>query len=491
VKIILLTFILLSLFNIEIYSQSIDNKKVENEDKKLLLKLDDNGKLEKQDTIYYSQHSNLKNKQNFKYEKNYWIPAVGILGINGTLGAFNRYITKATYAYINKKSIKENFRVGWVWDDDNFDVNQIGHPYQGGMYYSMAKYYGHGYLLSMAYTTFGSLQWEYFMETEYPAINDLVTTSFGGAMMGDMLYHLGEKVLDDRSVGAERFFRELGAGIVSPILGLNRLLHGESFSSSPTMRRTNTNNNIKTVFFVGGKIFKKGENAKDTIPEMTTGNIKMNLVYGNPYNLKNPFDFFLLDLGLNISKNFVEDFRAQGVLWNKRLSWLTDRTLFGVFNNYDFVSSSIYKIGATSFGFGLGAIYPINSSHWNFIYNVQLNGIVMGGASTEYYFVYERDYNLGSGAGIKIIIGIAKPNFGRIRLKVDRYWIHTMSGTTGDEFIGLGTAEIDKHIWKNFGLSFAYNFYDRFGFYKKYNKDLDDIKVNANEWKLFATYVIK
>ena len=458
-------FIIWSLLVLNLYSQNNNNTIISQKDNLVI-----NG-----------------SKIHAQYKKNYLYPLIGVLGINATMAGFNRYIANMDYAYINSCSIKKNFDVGFVWDDNNFPINQIGHPYQGGMYYAMAKYHGHDYLTSLAYSSFGSLQWEFFMETEYPAINDWITTSLSGPMLGEMLYHLGEKVLDDNSDGTERFFRELGAGLLSPMLGLNRLFTGESFASH-SRRRTNTNTNIRSVIYAGGLVLKKGKHAKDTIPNISTGNIKLHLQYGNPYKVNKPFDFFLIDLGLNLSANRSGDLRAQGILWNTKLPWTKKGTLLNIYNNYDFIGSTIYKIGATSFGSGFTSFIPIKESGWNFIYNVQLNAIVMGGASTEYYFEDERDYNLGNGAGAKIIIGFIKEDFASINLKVDRYWIHTRSGMTGDEFIGLGTLKLDKQIWKRLGLSFTYNFYDRFGFYKKYNPDLENITVNAHEFKLYLTY---
>ena len=423
----------------------------------------------------------------WKYEKNYWIPAAGVVGINLAFGGFNKYVLDMSYAHINWESIKNNFKNGWVWDNDNFPVNKIGHPYQGGLYYTTAKYYGHGYLMSTAYTTFGSWQWEMFMETEPPAINDLITTSLGGPMMGEMLYHMSEKVLDDRSHGAERFFRELGAGLICPTLGLNRLIHGESFSSSPTRRRTDPTNNVAATFYFGEQFRMKQENDQDTT-QVASGNLKMNMVYGNPYKVKKPFDFFLLDVGVTLNENIVADIRAQGVLWNTRLSFLEGKTLFGIFHNYDFIGSNLYLLGATSFGAGIGTFYPLTENGWFIGYNIQLNGIVMGGASTEYYFEYERDYNMGPGAGAKAIFAIEKLEFGRFRIKIDRYWIHTISGAKGDEFIGLATGELDKKLWNNFGLSIAYNIYDRVGSYQKNDPLKEDIDVYSHELKLFLTY---
>ncbi len=431
----------------------------------------------------------------WKFEKNYWVPTVGVLGVNGVFAFWNRFVTKKPYGYINLESVKDNFRHGWVWDDNNWNVNQIGHPYQGGLYYSMAKYYGHGYIASTLFTMFGSWQWEMFMEKEWAAINDLATTTFGGSMMGEMLYHLSEKILDDNSRGAERFFRELGAGLVNPILGVNRLIHAESWSKGVTRRRTDPGKNVTARVSLGGKL-DYNKNEEDST-KVGSGSFRSNVVYGNPYKVKRPFDFFFMDIGLSLEENTSEeeggispiiDIRAQGVLYNKRLNVFKNRTLLSVFQNFDFIGSQLYKIGSTSFGLGIGASHAIGQSKWGFSYSVQLNGIIMGGASTEYYFNDERDYNLGPGAGLKTIFAIGKHNFGGVAIRVDRYWIHTFSGAEGDELVGVGTLEFDKSIWRGLGACLAYNFYDRYGRYSNYNPELDNIKFKSHEFKLFLTY---
>src|SRR5262245_26200635 len=39
-------------------------------------------------------------------------------------------------AHITPVSWWENMQQGWVWDLDDFTVNQIGHPYQGNNYFN-------------------------------------------------------------------------------------------------------------------------------------------------------------------------------------------------------------------------------------------------------------------------------------------------------------------------------------------------------------------
>ncbi|HET55108.1 MAG TPA: hypothetical protein ENN33_07810, partial [Ignavibacteria bacterium] len=60
-------------------------------------------------------------------EKNYVLPAVEIVGLNLFLGAFNTYVSKEDFAKISWRTIEDNFKTGFVWDEDHFLMNQFLH----------------------------------------------------------------------------------------------------------------------------------------------------------------------------------------------------------------------------------------------------------------------------------------------------------------------------------------------------------------------------
>lgn len=443
----------------------------------------------------YSQDDSIRTDRYFissPEDKSYLAPCVEILGINGIMASHNRFVSKYNYAYIDLETVKHNFKTGFVWDDNRFVINQIGHPYQGSLYYSAAKYYGHDYRVGFFYTLFGSFQWELFMENELPAYNDIVTTSTGGPMLGEILYRLSEKVLDDNSHGVERVVRETAATLINPVLGLNRLINGEAFRISQSRRRTDVSAPLNLQINTGAQIKLKSDDSESDEPNIHAASTTFRLAYGDLYlrkKIKNPFDVFLLDVDLNYVEK-ISSVNILGVIWNKKLPLLNNRLMLNAYHNYDYLNSSIYEIGTTSFGIGLSAILPINDNGWSFYYLAQINAIMMGGASTEYYMEVNRDYNLGPGAGTKLIAAIVKRDFFRARLKLDRYWIHTISGAAGDEMIGLGTIELSKDIWKNLGVTFAFNFFDRFGFYHNKNTALDDINEHSTGYYGYVTYTI-
>jgi hypothetical protein len=118
-------------------------------------------------------------------------------------------------------SVRRNLHSSWVEDRDPFEINQMGHPYQGSVYFNIARSNGLTFWESLGYAFAGSAVWEVAGETTPPSRNDQITTSFGGSFLGEALYRMANLVLD-RGDGSKPLLRETGAALVSPALGYNR-----------------------------------------------------------------------------------------------------------------------------------------------------------------------------------------------------------------------------------------------------------------------------
>ena len=128
--------------------------------------------------------------------------------------------------------------------------------------------------------------------------------------------------------------------------------------------------------------------------------------------------------------------------------------------NFDYINSGIYKIGASGIGGGYSQRFRWGDRWYNLL-QVMVGGISLGGTSTEFYRAGERDYNLGPGAFSTTRIVLGKREFGHVALNIDRYWIYTLSGANGHELIGIGMFEVSKSIWQSLGGILSYTFYDR------------------------------
>ncbi|MBQ8774024.1 MAG: DUF3943 domain-containing protein, partial [Muribaculaceae bacterium] len=158
------------------------------------------------------------------YGKERHFRALGsIVGLNVGVWAYGRYIRKGDYAYINGSTMMENFRTGFIWDNDNMGNNMFLHPYHGSLYHNAARSNGFNYWQSGALAFGGSMMWEFLMECEYPSTNDIIATPIGGMALGEVLYRASDIILDDRTSGWERFGREAAAMVISPMRGLTRI----------------------------------------------------------------------------------------------------------------------------------------------------------------------------------------------------------------------------------------------------------------------------
>ena len=87
-------------------------------------------------------------------------------------------------AKITPKTWWANMKQGWVWDLDDFVVNQVGHPYQGNNYFNAGRANGLSFWESAARDRVRERDVGYFGETNHASLNDLINTTLGGIALG-------------------------------------------------------------------------------------------------------------------------------------------------------------------------------------------------------------------------------------------------------------------------------------------------------------------
>jgi Domain of unknown function (DUF3943) len=416
----------------------------------------------------------------------YFRPAVEIVAANMAMGAFNRYVRQVEYAQVEPETVWHNLAHEWVWDDNNFTVNQIGHPLQGGMYYSLARANGQGYLGSLAYTTLGSIHWEYFMETEPPAINDLITTRMGGAMIGEVCWRMAEYVSGESTGENTGWLRKSGAFLINPIFGMDRLVNGTPARKGPLSPQRLMGARISTGRTLAKGYTHRSGAASEPSTQLPLANTNILVIHGDPFESKHPFDHFTLNLGASVRASPVANVSLRGELWKFDLPETDNfRQIVQFAQNYDYLNSSIYRVSANSLGVEWLSETRFGGD-WMMLARIQPNFIALGAASTEYYLNVERDYNLGMGGGWKASVMLRKPGAWLFSAQSDRYWIHTASGAKGDEVIDIHTIEIQRDIWKALGMSVAYLVYDRYGYYDAHR----DVGIVNQEFRVSATITL-
>ena len=122
----------------------------------------------------------------------------------------------------NPRSWWQNIQTGFTYDPDTFKTNQWTHPFNGAAYYNSSRTNGLGYWPSAAFALGGAFEWEMAGETQAMSFNDMVSTAIGGIALGETQYRLSSEILNNRSQGWGRFWREFGAFFVDPVRGTNR-----------------------------------------------------------------------------------------------------------------------------------------------------------------------------------------------------------------------------------------------------------------------------
>lgn len=421
-----------------------------------------------------SNQSTAKNDSTFalssEVEKNYWLPAVEIIGLNFTVWGYHRYLSGENWSNISWETIKTNFKYGFEWDADGYLINQFWHPYHGSNYYNSARSNGLTFWDSAPYAFLGSLTWEYFYENERPSYNDIVNTPVSGIILGEISFRVSNLIIDESTVGFERVIREVTSTLVDPMQGFNRMIRGDMWKTGSSKKRDKFNVIVSTgvhnVFFSS-----KMNDSKSYVT------LRADLDYGNVFSVtehKNPFDYFTLHTEVNIAPgDNIVGILASGVLWDGKLKlFKNSKNIVGIYKEIDIHINTVYKLSATSVTGQIINTIPIssNTSMQNYF---GLSAILMGGTNSQYSIEYDKDYNIGPGASVKIGAKIKFKNFGELYSNYKRYWIHTLSGADGEEFVGLLNIGVNYNLYDNTSLGIDYLLYERYGEYKYFPNTQD------------------
>ncbi len=416
-----------------------------------------------------SAYSNSVNNENINEatqpEKNYLIPAIEVVGLNLFVGAFNTYVTKEDFAKISWKTIENNFKTGFVWDEDDYLTNQFFHPFHGSLYYNSARSNGLEFWEAVPYSLGGSLMWELFMENEPPSHNDLVNTTVSGITMGEISYRVSNLIIDESAVGFERFLREFTSTVINPMQGFNRLIRGDMWKAGSPNKRSDFN----FVFSTGVHNLFFSKNINDSKTYLT---LRADLNYGNIFDVskhKKPFDYFSLHTEFNIAEgDDIIGIFASGVLVDNKI-YLFENTdnIFGLYKEIDILINETYQLSATSLTAKIINRVPLSTSI-KMQNNLNVSAIVMGATNSQYAAEEGKEYNLGPGASGSIGIRFIFDDLGEVYSNYKRYWVHTLAGAEGNEFVGLLNTGINLQLSRKTALGMEFLLYERYGDYEYY-----------------------
>jgi hypothetical protein len=414
------------------------------------------------DTTIQNKYGDLLN-DDILFNKKYpaWIPLVEVAATNAAVWSIDRYVMNADYSKIGPDTWKYNLQKGWEWDVDRFGINFIGHPYSGTLSFNAGRSNGYNYFQSFSFAVVGSLMWEYFGENTRPSYNDIINTPVNGAFLGEILYRLSSNILDDRTRGMQRFSRELLAGLIDPMRGINRILQGKSFrrTNKEVYQKEPLNISLYAGFhkinFENKKVFGRGSNSN-------MFNIQFD--YGNPFEKRSrkPFDFFKLrtEFDFGVGRKILSNVTGYGILTGKNLSHGKHSILLGAFQYSDYWDNKTFELGAIGFGGGVFSKLPIGKNSALYT-NIHLAAIPFAGNSTHFGpdTLQFRDYNFGDGMEAKFESTINIGKWGTASMIYYFFFIHTYVGLPGNNFIGILKPRMTLKLYKNMSIGFEHYVY--------------------------------
>lgn len=329
--------------------------------------------------------------------KNYLIPAVEIPLFQLTLNGYDRLVYgEADYGSTLNTGWSHVRKGPWVVDQDEFAINQLGHPYQGSMYYGFARASGLNFWEGLVYSNVGSFFWETYGETTKPSINDQVASGNAGPLIGEPLFRMANLVLEGGG-GPPGFWRELGAAFISPPTGLNRLLFGEKYAPILKSRNAATFMQIQAGVGVNSKIKDPG----------SAGVIGRNAVaadfamaYGLPgregYLYLRPFDYFTFELsGLRERRSDFANMMTRGLLFGDKYELGDDyQGVWGLYGSFDYYSPQVFRFSTTAAS--LGSTFEWWLSRKVALQGTALAGVGYGAAGTIVPQDDEKDFHYGA-----------------------------------------------------------------------------------------------
>lgn len=382
------------------------------------------------------------------------------------------FLTHSKYGEVSLSTMESNLEGRWWWDQDHFFTNQASHPYHGSLYFGSGRSLGYDYYRSTLVTMTGSFIWEEFMENQPPSINDLVDTTFGGSMLGEMFYRL-------HAESPSPFL----ALLLSPMAWLNEKVFGaKPAPMRGGIERGESSVSVGTLCSSKGLDEARGPSARGT---EGGGELGLHLVYGKAYGLQTsvPFESFEQRVELSFTPSYyLFSFLSEGFL----ASWAPiddsrDRTSLGPTMSYDFVFGSDINFVANSLALSFKNEHRTEGD-WRLRTQLSLGAVLLGG--TDYIYLRygdvpplepdeldRRNYDFGAGETAKLSFEVSKLGLGELKLWLAGYNLSTIPGSVprygsgGDSLIGLGSLSYSLPVWQDLSIELGEDVYGKLGLY--------------------------
>jgi hypothetical protein len=388
----------------------------------------------------------------FGANKSYSIPVIEILGFDFLLNRLNKQFSGISDYDVTLSSIRQNLRSSWVNDNDPYKVNQFGHPYQGSMYHGFARSAGLSYWESAGYTFAGSAAWEIAGEKTLPSRNDQIASGIAGSFLGEALFRMSNLVLEHGD-GVPRFWREIGAAVISPSTGFNRLAYGDRFDpifssrGAPYYSRLQLGLSGATRNTQGTSTdFKRNEVLADYYLE-----------YGLPgkpgYEYTRPFDYFTFQATAS-SANVFENILTHGLLVGKAYDRGRDfRGVWGLYGSYDYISPQAYRISSTALSVGATAQQWLTSNIA--LQSTALVGVGYAAVGTLHGATAD-EYHYGAAPQALLALRLIFGERAALDLTAREYFVNQIGGVGGHDNIARADISFTVRVNKQHAIAVKY-----------------------------------
>ncbi len=404
---------------------------------------------------------------------------------------------------ITPKSWWANMQQGWVWDLDDFGVNQIGHPYQGNNYFNSGRSHGLGFYESAAIAAFGSGTWEYFGETNYASLNDFFNTTLGGAALGEMFHRAGWLVRNPHATGRRRLWGEIGATALDPITGINRFISGDA-SRIADKPEEFVPASLSGTFSVGA--LWRGTNTK-AVSSAGKPFLEMDLLYGDPWKgrSRTAYEAFLVRLRFGGGGGFSEA-RVRGRLLGQPFGG--ERGQFMVVQAYDFQANDAFHYGAQSFSAyvtGSDALTSRTKLWYGGWGGLTVLGAVDSlpvdldappvppdepGGDGPGQGVAEgpRYYDYGPGSNFGAFVNLIRNGQTLVGLTYEGRHLYSLDGVRANHFLQQGRVDLQAPIRRKLGIGVTGEYFDRRTFYQDANRTVK--RYHYPQFRVYFTWSV-
>jgi hypothetical protein len=348
--------------------------------------------------------------------------AAAVVAVNSLAWGYNRYVQRWEWADVSLRSWWNNVRTGFQWDDDALTDNQIAHPLHGSLYYNAARGAGFSFWGSAPFVALGSLTWEFLAENVPPSSNDVLNTTLGGIVLGEVTSRVARLLASSGGSGRARLAPRLGAVVLDPMGRIQGWRGTDDASGAPG----DSGILLAPWLALGaGRILPSRTGTAESYRFVQLG-----LRHGSAFDTAGvrPFDTFEVGLELMQRKRWeVRRLHATGLLARSAVHRAGAGDLaFGVFQHYEFLVHPMVMSGQSLSGALLYRRHTGRDTELGL--GLHLEGILLGEIASEEAHYRRRDYDYAPGLGARFDAAIRKAGRDLLSLQTRGIWLRSVYG---------------------------------------------------------------